>query len=465
MVEYISQPTRNFIAMLGQRGVGKTETLKFFNQLLKLNNGVKVINLSGKKQFTDLHHRLYFIENFCLSLGLNVSDKMFDKQNLKHWFSVFRIVKEQLENYLKNNPSTKKIIFLIDEFSWFNLKKSDFFASFTSFYDDLGQLPITFIVTGSAIAWLSDKIIHDKGGLYHKVTRINLKPFDLFDTATYLLSKNPQLSIYEVVRYALYTGGIPRFLAKINPFDSIEKNVDNIFGSLNEFNENELENIFNYMFSSNSDLHYKAMRLFQNHSSLSAILLQEKLKISAATSQKILKELKMAGLIASLKESVIDKTKKRSKVRVAEEYRIKDLFCYYGFKSLDKGALLKDVLLNPTVNGLAFEIFCLNHVDLIKKCIGFNELKSQNYSWRNDRSQIDLVIDLHKQKFATVECKFYSDVFVVDKNYQKNINNKNAEFVASLPYKKQDKVSIETVFVSVEVCTRSNKLPTGLLER
>ena len=77
----------------------------------------------------------------------------------------------------------KKIVF-IDELSWMDTPKSKLIMALESFWNGWASArkDIILIICSSVTSWMINNVIHDKGGLYHRLTnRIFLEPFTLRD--------------------------------------------------------------------------------------------------------------------------------------------------------------------------------------------------------------------------------------------------------------------------------------------
>lgn len=68
------------------------------------------------------------------------------------------------------------------------------------------------------------------------------------------------------------------------------------------------------------------------------------------------------------------------------------------------------------------------HIKSIKKGLKCDQINSKNYSWSNDKAQVDLVIDRDDNIVNLCEIKFYSDTFYIDANYASNLRNKETQF-------------------------------------
>ena len=148
----------------------------------------------------------------------------------------------ELINKSKNNK--KKVIF-IDEFPWMYTHKSRFVSMFAHFWNSYctKRDDLVVVICGSAASFMINNILKDKGGLHNRITiAIQLLPFNLYETELFLRSKRVYLDRYDYLQLYMAIGGIPHYLEKINPGDSVPIAIDRLCfqrGGLliNEFNQ------------------------------------------------------------------------------------------------------------------------------------------------------------------------------------------------------------------------------------
>lgn len=96
---------------------------------------------------------------------------------------------------LKRASDEKKKVIFLDELSWMAGKRStDFLSALESFWNGWasGRKDILLIVSSSATSWLLDHVIHNKGGLYHRLNHsIHLSSFSLKECKEYSDRLNP----------------------------------------------------------------------------------------------------------------------------------------------------------------------------------------------------------------------------------------------------------------------------------
>ena len=153
-----------FVAVYGRRRVGKTY----------------LIRESLSSRFTFQHTGYY---------GGKLSDELFEfsaslreyglaefsKPN--NWLEAFELLKD----LIRNSKENRKVIFL-DELSWMDTHGSDFIMALEGFWNGWASArkDILLIDCGSVTSWMLNRIIHNKGGLYNRLScQIHLQPFSL----------------------------------------------------------------------------------------------------------------------------------------------------------------------------------------------------------------------------------------------------------------------------------------------
>jgi hypothetical protein len=84
--------------------------------------------------------------------------------------------------------------------------------------------------------------------------------------------------------------------------------------------------------------------------------------------------------------------------------------------------------------GFTFEQVCKDHVDQIKKKLGISGVLSEISTWSkkgdgvDKGTQIDMVIKRRDRVINICECKYYTDEYEIDNDYEMNLRNKVATF-------------------------------------
>ena len=113
-----------------------------------------------------------------------------------------------------------------------------------------------------------------------------------------------------------------------------------------------------------------------------------------------------------------------------EYYKLVDPFCLFYLHFINGKPAKKLSWINisdtpkvSTWRGYAFENVCWNHISQIKKSLGISGVVTEESLWskrgsdEGDGTQIDLIIERKDNVVNMCEIKFYSDEFVVNKDY------------------------------------------------
>ena len=188
----IEDSVSHFIAVYGRRRVGKTFLIRnaggdrFTFQHAGVSDG-------GLKDQLDA-----FVS------AASIFGYTYDKAP-DNWIQAF----DGLKHLILKSNETRKVVFL-DELSWMDTPKSGFVSALENFWNSFvsARNDVVLIVCASATSWMLSKVIHNKGGLYHRLTeQIHLQPFSLRECELYvnkkglilrMLSGNSRLFIAEM---------------------------------------------------------------------------------------------------------------------------------------------------------------------------------------------------------------------------------------------------------------------------
>ncbi len=407
----------HFVSVYGRRRIGKTylvnETYK--DNMLFHHSGVAGGSL--KEQL------------FAFSASLKNSSYL-PKAKIDNWFVAF----EELKDLIRDSSLTRKVIF-IDELSWMDTPKSDFMRALESFWNGWASFrdDIILIVCASATSWMLKKIIHNKGGLYNRLTeQIHLNQFTLKECEEYLNAKGISASRIQILEYYMIIGGVPYYYNFIRKGLSVAQNIDEMFFKADA----PLRDEFKYLFSSifkNPDVYLKIISTLAKKKiglSRDEIIEYSKLINSGDLSAK-LEELESCGFIRKYNCFGM-KTK-------GALYQITDSFVIFHYSFLEKASnddcFFQNLFSTPSINtyfGFAFERVCLLHINQIKEKLGIRGVYTECNSWyckRNDElgingSQIDLLIVRKDQVINLCEMKFSNVLFAVTDKVLSSINEK-----------------------------------------
>ncbi len=297
-----------------------------------------------------------------------------------------------------------------------------------------GQTSLMLIVCGSATAWISDHLLHNKGGLYDRKTReIKLHPFTLHEAELYYQEQGIALDRYAQMQLYMMLGGIPYYMSYIRKGDSVEQTVDRLFVQRDAKLSDELEQLF--------------MSLFTNHQDCLKIVRYLASRKSGYTRKEIAEKTGVpygGGLTKTLKalaeSDFIQKYVYYGLPAKEERYRLTDFYSLFALTVVGKKATPdKDVWKGQfdkrTMEiwyGFAFESLCWNHIPQIKQALGIPSVHTMEYSWRAEKNdehpgaQIDLLIRRADRIINLCEMKFCVGEYVLDNDEAKSIRNKAA---------------------------------------
>lgn len=412
-----------FIAVYGRRRVGKTYLIR---ESLHSRFTFQHTGYYGGKRSDEL-----FV--FCSSLqeyGLK------DFSRPANWLEAFELLKE----LIKCSADKRKVIFL-DELSWMDTHGSDFVMALEGFWNGWAsaRTDIFLIVCGSATSWILNKIIHNKGGLYNRLSgQIHLQPFTLKECEAYIQSRNIIMNRHQILECYMIMGGIPYYWSFLEKGFSLPQNIDRIFFA----KDAPLRQEFDYLYAA----------LFKKPEPYIRIVSALGKKKTGMTREELLKATRLAdsGNFSTRLEELENCGFLRKYRRYAMKerhaiYQLIDNFTLFYYKYLvDKPTdeqYWSNQINMPQLNawcGSAFERVCLEHVSQIKQALGISGVLSEVYSWACKKdsesgvygSQIDLMIVRKDQVINLCEMKFSMKEYLVTAKMDDDIRRKTSDFQA-----------------------------------
>lgn len=415
-----SDDKSHFLAIYGRRRVGKTFLIresynyKFTFQHAGLSNG-------------GLKDQLFA---FCTSL--KDSGYKF-KRKPENWLEAF----EGLKDLIRKSNDPKKIIF-IDELSWMDTPKCDLMIALENFWNAFASArkDIILIVCASATSRMLSKVVHNKGGLYNRLTeQINLQPFSLKECEEYVKANNLIFTRNQIMQYYMVFGGVPFYWSFLQKGLSLAQNIDAVLFAENAPLKKEFEYLYASVFK-NPEVYLKIIEAL---GSKKAGMTREEIIenahiINSGDLTAKLEELENCGFIRKY-HSFGMKTKNAI-------YQLIDnftLFYYQFLKNYPTDENFWTHKINtPLANswlGLAFERICLEHIKQIKFKLGISGVHTEVNSWfcKKDEtqgisgSQIDLLIIRDDKVINLCEMKYYGTDYIVtakdDEDLRKKIND------------------------------------------
>ena len=421
LAECLSENKAQLVVIYGRRRIGKTYLIEEFF------DGEFAFRMTGEYKAS----RTMQLRNFAneLSLQTNTLGGV-----PKDWKEAFW----ELRKYLSELPLERKQVVFFDELPWMDTPNSYFLAEFEYFWNSWGnrRKNLVLIVCGFAASWLIDHIENNKGGLFNRLTcRIFLKPFNLYQTEKYLISKNINWLRREICECYMIMGGIPYYLSLLRHELSYTENIDHIFFRKRAELWDEFRHLYQTLFS-NSESYVKIVEV------LSAKKMGlTRSEISDATGlpkngvlTKMLNNLEISGFIRI--SSFYGKKKKDTL------YQLADYYSLFYFRFIKDGTIMDERYWSNSINlpshypwsGFSFELLCMDHIRQIKKKLEIGGVLSEQSIWyqrgdnNNKGAQIDLLIDRADRVINVCEMKFSNETFTIDKDYDADLRYKISAF-------------------------------------
>lgn len=420
------------IAVYGRRRVGKTFLIR------ETFAGKMVLEVTGIYKGSFTHQLMNFYNEI-----KSQSTKFKKKDIPTNWMEAFNL----LEKYLNSLKGKSKKVIFIDEFPWMHTHKSNFVSMFAHFWNTYctKRKDLVVVLCGSAASFMVHKVINDKGGLHNRISvPIRLLPFNLHETELFLKSRRVNLDRYDYLLLYMAIGGIPHYLEKIKPGDSVPVAIDKLCFKQGGLLANEFNQVFASLFD-DSQNHVKIVTaLSLTRQGIGRDELARKTRVgSGGTFTKAINELIESGFVAVYQPFY--KKKKEKLYRLSDEYSQ----FYLKFIKNNSGRSWRNIFKSHSYvswTGFAFEILCLKHVEQIKKGLGLSGIDTQSAAWRNKKAQIDLVIDRADRCINVCEIKFIDKDYSITKSYAGELQRKKKEFINDLESRKNVFLTMVTTF-------------------
>ena len=410
-----------FVAIYGRRRVGKTYLVRetFDGRFTFQHSGLA---RGGMKR--QLAHFAISLKSFGLS-GRGMP---------KDWDEAFVMLREIIEA----SEFQRKVVF-IDEMPWLDTPRSNFVTALEGFWNGWASArkDILLIVCGSAASWISKKLFRNRGGLHNRVTcRICLNPFVLNECESLARERGLAMSRAEIAECYMVFGGIPFYWRHLDKRFSAAQNLDRMFFVDGAPLADEFVELYSSLFR-NSTLHRKIVKeLAGRLVGMTRNDIARALGISASG--------KLTSALEALTVSgFVRKYNPFGAGRNNQVFQLVDAFTLFHFRYLagrrpSDGNFWLRTADSPSHRvwcGLAFERLCLVHQQQIRKALGIGGVLVECCAWHHraddaypDGAQIDLLFDRVDNVINICECKYTSEPFRIDKEYDAKLARKVGVF-------------------------------------
>ena len=144
-----------------------------------------------------------------------------------NWMEAF----EALKDAIAASSDARKTVFL-DELPWMDTKNSGFVAAIEAFWNGWASArkDVVLVVCGSAAAWMTKKVLHNRGGLFNRASRtIRLEPFTLRECEEYVQAEGLAMDRKDIASAYMVFGGSPYYWSLLDKRESLSQNIDRLF--------------------------------------------------------------------------------------------------------------------------------------------------------------------------------------------------------------------------------------------
>jgi len=336
---------------------------------------------------------------------------------IESWFDAFK----RLDTAIPSEPC----VVLLDEISWMGKYDPNFPGDLKFAWDKRfhSHQDLIVVICGSVSSWIEENILENTGFVGRVSLDLTVPELSLKESSHFWDDVRDRIADTEILDLLSITGGVPRYLEEIDPSQSADENIRRMCFRPNGYLYRDFDDIFSSLFAANSNLKRKILNQLAQ-SSVDAGELAQTLGIARnGQFTKTMRELEMAGFVAT-DHSVNPTTGKRAK---AVRYRLRDNYTRFFLKYVKSHAAeiqdghysfvsLENLPGWQTVKGLQFENLVLNNFSSLITPLhldGVQIFSAAPYSRHADDTrrgvQIDLLVQTRKS-YVVVEIKHQAEV-------------------------------------------------------
>ena len=412
-----------FIAIYGRRRVGKT-------LLVREAFGYSFVFQHAGLAKGDMSEQISAFSDSLKDAGLR------GFKEPSSWLEAFSLLKE----LIRQSGDARKVVF-VDELSWMDTPVSGMLTALEHFWNGWASArrDVVLVVCASATSWMLDNVIHNKGGLYNRLTRqIHLQPFTLGECEQFAEAKGLALSRHQLIEAYMALGGVAYYWDQLEHGLSLPQCVDALFYAKGA----PLAREYDYLFASLFRYPEAYVAIVEALARRGRGMTRDEVALAAGlansgTLTKRLSELESCGFIRRYRSY--------GKKAKGSLYQLIDNFTLFHHKFLANGTGSGDerywsnLTSTPAKNawcGIAFERVCLEHVVQIKAALGVAGVQANVCAWSCKRdeelgihgSRIDLLIDRRDQVINVCEMKYSADDYAPTRADDEAMRHKLSDF-------------------------------------
>ncbi len=412
----ISSRRAELVIVYGRRRVGKSALLQRASTRKGDLYFEALENTPAKKQ----------IAHFLLQLAEQTATPLSTARDWREAFEVLSFHINKGKHYV-----------VLDELPWMASRRTELVSLLKYFWDNRWKKNpgLTLVLCGSIASFMVRHVVHSSALHNRKTLEMRLPPLPAAEARQFFRGLR---SKYEVAKFLMVFGGIPKYLEQIDPAASLAQNLDHLCFQKHGFFLNELQTVFKEQFKVTAN-YERIVRALADRSGPREQLAKRLKMATGGGLTGYLETLEQAEFIKTFSPaSVLGKGVKTRKLVLWDEW----LRFYFTWVEpnldlirLNEKPGLCERLCGAGLDsyfGLCFEQLCMknlprlfSHMGLdFQQVVGFGPFFRQR---RRDGSgdqglQIDLLVRRRGQVLTLVECKFSSrptGVSVVDEVQRK----------------------------------------------
>ena len=164
-----------------------------------------------------------------------------------NWSEAFELLKDAITE----SKDERKTVF-IDELPWMDTRNSGFINAVEGFWNGWASArkDVVMVVCGSAAAWMSKKVLQNKGGLFNRANRtIYLEPFTLAECEAYVNAEGLVMDRKDIASAYMVFGGAPYYWSLLDKGESLSQNIDRLFFGVRPELAEEFGRLYRSVFS------------------------------------------------------------------------------------------------------------------------------------------------------------------------------------------------------------------------
>ena len=270
--------------------------------------------------------------------------------------------------------------------------------------------------------------------MFQRLTKkIFIEPFTLAETELFFKDREFDWSREQIAECQMIFGGLPFFFDLMNTSQSLVQNINRLLFDKDALYRDETKRLLDATLSESPIYEQILSKLAFAKYGMKKNALQDEIGASNGTYGRAMQDLVDCGYVIEYKKKY--ETYNPLYVQLIDPF----LLFHYHYLSKERRMdsyedLISDIGRYDKWRGQAFEILCFNNVSSIKSALGISGVKTEIYPWynsedqKNERVQIDMVIERADRITNLCEMKYTNKPFVADASFEQQLIKKRDVF-------------------------------------